>query len=381
MIQEKPGSKVRKSVLIVDDLIGNVKLLAKHLEEYKLYFALDGLTALSVAEQSLPDVILLDIMMPELDGYEICRRLKLNARTRSIPVIFVTAKSHEDDEEFGLQVGAIDFISKPVSGSILRARLANHLELKDYRDNLEELLAQKDSELSVTYEQLLHAEKLSAIGKLTASISHEFSSPLLGMEQILKSFRLDEEDEDKKQLFDICVGECQRLRDLIREMQNFGRPTTSSFEPVDLNEIIKGVIKLCGKNFSRNNIVAELELAEIPPINGIQDQMKQVLFNLLTNAKDAFGVSGGRIRVNTIVQGGQVVVTVTDTGCGIAKDSLEDVFAPFFSTKAEGEGTGLGLSICYGIVSKHKGKISVESEYGKGSTFTLRFPIPEDTLP
>lgn len=377
MIDQELHSKTRKSVLIVDDLISNVKLLAKHLDAYKLYFALDGLTALTVAEESLPDVILLDVMMPGIDGYELCRRLKVNPKTSTIPVIFVTAKSHEDDEELGLQVGAIDFISKPISGSILRARLANHMELKDYRDNLEELLAQKDAELSSTYDQLLHAEKLSAIGKLTASISHEFSSPLLGMEQILKSFKLEEEDPDKKQLFDVCVGECQRLRDLIREMQNFGRPTTSSFESVDLNEIVTGVIRLCAKNFSRNNIVAETKLNDIPSINGIPDQMKQVLFNLLTNATDSFDEKGGTITIKTIVRHSQVVLTVDDTGCGIKKEVLEDVFAPFFSTKGEGEGTGLGLSICYGIVSKHKGKIHVDSNYGKGSTFTLRFPIPE----
>lgn len=380
MITKKSSLKVRKSVLIVDDLISNVKLLAKHLSEYKLYFALDGLTALDVAGESQPDVILLDIMMPGIDGYELCRRLKLNPKTRSIPVIFVTAKSQEDDEELGLQVGAIDFISKPISGSILRARLANHLELKDHRDNLEELLAIKEAELSQTYEQLLHAEKLSAIGKLTASISHEFSSPLLGMEQTLKSFRIEEKDKEKRELFDVCVGECRRLRDLIREMQSFGRPTTASFELIDLNEAINGVIKLCAKNFSRKKIIAQVYLGKIPCINGISDQMKQVIFNLLTNAVDAFGDKGGVITIESSVDEQQVVVVFRDNGCGIKAEELDDVFAPYFSTKVDGEGTGLGLSICYGIVSKHKGKIQVDSEFGTGTTFTLRFPIPKGSL-
>ncbi len=380
MTNEKSSLKTRKSVLIVDDLISNVKLLAKHLEDYKLYFALEGLTALSVAEESLPDVILLDVMMPGIDGYELCRRLKLNPKTHNIPVIFVTAKNNEGDEELGLQIGAIDFISKPISGSILRARLANHLELKDHRDNLEGLLVEKNEELSATYDQLLHAEKLSAIGKLTASISHEFSSPLLGMEQILKSFWHEERNEEKKQLFNVCVDECQRLRDLIREMQNFGRPTTSSFELYDLNELVTGVIKLCSKNFSRRNIMSEMQLLKIPPISCVPDQIKQVLFNLVTNAADAFDDQGGLIVIKTTMDNSQVVLTVADCGCGIAEEDLEDVFAPFFSTKGEGEGTGLGLSICYGIVSKHKGRIQVDSELGKGSTFTLRFPISEELL-
>ncbi len=380
MINKNIPPKERKSVLIVDDLISNVKLLAKHLPDYKLYFALDGLTALTVAEESVPDVILLDVMMPGIDGYELCRRLKQNQKTNTIPVIFVTAKNHEEDEEFGLQVGAIDFISKPISGSILRARLANHLELKDHRDNLEELLVVKNNELAKTYEQLLHAEKLSAIGKLTSSISHEFSSPLLGMEQILKSFRLDEQDEEKKQLFDVCVGECQRLRDLIREMQNFGRPTTAIFEPVDLNEIVQDVIKLCVKNFSQRSIVLETNLQPIPAILGVPDQMKQVLLNLLTNGADAIDANGGLIFITTSVVEDQIVLIVKDSGCGIEDKNLDDVFAPFFSTKGEGEGTGLGLSICYGIMTKHKGRIKVESDFGHGSTFTLHFPLSEEFL-
>lgn len=369
---------VQKSVLIVDDLISNVKLIATYLSDYKLYFALDGLTALTVAEESLPDVILLDIMMPGIDGYELCRRLKSNPLTSNIPVIFVSAKSHEDDEELGLQVGAIDFISKPISGSILRARLANHLELKDYRDNLEDLLKEKDNELSSTYEQLLHAEKLSAVGKLTASIAHEFASPLLGMEQILKSFRLEEQDKDKEELFGVCVNECQRLRDLIREMQNFGRPTTACFEPVDLNAIITDVTKFCTKNCTKRNILLEISLKQIPPIHGVPDQMKQVLFNLLTNGADAVGDSGGLISISTAVLRDQIILIVKDSGCGIAEENLDDVFAPFFSTKGKEKGTGLGLSICYGIMSKHKGQIKVESDLGQGSTFTLRFPIIKD---
>ena len=244
----------RSSILLVDDLISNVKLLARHLDEYKLYFALDGATALSVAEEAQPDIILLDVMMPDIDGYELCRRFKENPKTKKIPVIFVTAKNQEDDEELGLQVGAIDFISKPVNGAILRARLGNHLELKAHRDNLAGLLSEKSKELDATYEQLLHAEKLSTLGKLTSSISHEFSSPLFGMEQILTTFYDEESNEEKKHLIGVCIDECRRLRDLIRSMQNFGRPTSAHMGPTDLNQIISDVLRLCAKNFEKNNI-------------------------------------------------------------------------------------------------------------------------------
>ncbi len=367
----------RSSILLVDDLISNVKLLARHLDEYKLYFALDGATALSVAEEAQPDIILLDVMMPDIDGYELCRRFKENPKTKKIPVIFVTAKNQEDDEELGLQVGAIDFISKPVNGAILRARLGNHLELKAHRDNLAGLLSEKSKELDATYEQLLHAEKLSTLGKLTSSISHEFSSPLFGMEQILTTFYDEESNEDKKHLIGVCIDECRRLRDLIRSMQNFGRPTSSQMGPTDLNDVIGDVLRLCAQNFEKNNIHIEKNIQQIPLINAIEDQMKQVVFNLITNACDAVDKPGGRVLISTSQKDDFVIFSVTDNGSGIDSSDLQAVFAPFFTTKEEGRGTGLGLSICYGIVATHKGTIEVKSKPGYGSTFTVRIPIME----
>ncbi len=375
--QQIAGGDSRKSILLIDDLISNIKLLARHLDGYKLYFALDGGTALSVAEESQPDMILLDVMMPDIDGYELCRRFKENPVTKKIPVIFVTAKNQEDDEELGLQVGAIDFISKPVNGAILRARIGNHLELKEHRDNLAGLLSEKSKELDTTHEQLLHAEKLSTLGKLTSSISHEFSSPLFGMEQILTTFHDEEKKEDKKHMIAVCIDECRRLRDLIRSMQNFGRPTSSHKHPTDLNQIITDVLRLCAKNFEKNNIHIEKNLQQIPLLSAIEDQMKQVIFNLITNACDAIENGGGRVFVSTRLVKDHVVISVTDNGCGIEPADVQAVFAPFFTTKQEGRGTGLGLSICYGIVTTHKGSIEVKSKPGAGATFTVRLPVME----
>jgi signal transduction histidine kinase len=322
-------------------------------------------------------MILLDVMMPDIDGYELCRRFKENPKIQKIPVIFVTAKNQEDDEELGLQVDAIDFISKPVNGAILRARIANHLELKEHRDNLAGLLSEKSKELDTIFEQLLHAEKLSTLGKLTSSISHEFSSPLFGMEQILTTFLEEEKDDDKKHMLAVCIDECRRLRELIRSMQSFGRPTSSHMGPTDLNKIITDVLRLCSKTFEKNNIHIEKNLQKIPHVNAIDDQIKQVVFNLITNACDALDKNGGRVLVTTDVADGYVTLSVTDNGCGIDPAIAPSVFAPFFTTKQEGRGTGLGLSICYGIVTNHKGTIDVKSKPGKGSTFTVRIPDVE----
>jgi signal transduction histidine kinase len=163
-------------------------------------------------------------------------------------------------------------------------------------------------------------------------------------------------------------------------MQNFGRPTSSHMGPTDLNHIIDDVLHLCAKNFEKNAIHLEKNLPQIPLINAIEDQMKQVVFNLITNACDAIDKKGGRVFVSTDQDKGSVVFSVTDNGCGIEPDDIQAVFAPFFTTKGEGRGTGLGLSICYGIVTNHKGTIEVKSKPGKGATFTVRIPVMEQRV-
>ncbi len=367
------------SILIVDDLSSNIKLLARYLEDYKLYFALEGERALAIAEEYQPDIILLDVMMPEMDGYEVCRRLKENSKTVDIPVVFVTARSRDDEEEEGLQAGAIDFIAKPVNGAVLRARLRSHLELKEHRDNLTGLLQRREEELGATYQQLLHSEKLSEIGKLTSSISHEFSSPLLGIEQILKGFLADEEPGSaKSELLDVCVSECVRLRELIRTLQKFGRRSTAVFAPTDLNHIISDVLKLSSKHLERQGVNVVFTQGNISKVNAVEDQMKQVMFNLFTNAGDAMVPEGGILTIVTHEQDGQVLLMVQDNGCGIPHDKLGSVFAPFYTTKEAGEGTGLGLSNCYGIIIRHHGMIHVESEEGRGSLFTVELPCITD---
>ncbi|MEN8140303.1 MAG: ATP-binding protein [Thermodesulfobacteriota bacterium] len=378
MTAKEPASEPRPEkfrILLVDDLSTNIKLLARYLQGYQLYFALDGPKALALAQEVRPDIILLDVMMPEMDGYEVCRHLKEDSRTADIPVIFVTARSQDDDEELGLMAGAVDFIAKPVNGAVLRARLRSHLELKEHRDNLSGMLVRREEELRRTYEQLLHAEKLTAIGKLSSSISHEFSSPLLGIEQILKGFLAeDEENEARVELLSVCVSECVRLRELIRSLQKFGRPTSARFAPIAINEIIADVLQLSGKHMARQGVNVVFRQGEVPKVRAVEDQLKQVVFNLLTNACDAMAPDGGTVEVVTHEQDGQVLLMVRDEGCGIPPEKLGSVFAPFYTTKEEEEGTGLGLSNCFGIITRHQGMIHVESELGQGSLFTVELP-------
>jgi len=242
----------------------------------------------------------------------------------------------------------------------------------------EEIMERKRAEtaLKTTYAQLLHAEKLSAIGNLSASIAHEFNNPLQGVMNIIKGVqRRVPLDKDEMELVNMAVRECNRMRDLIKSLQDFNRPTSGKIAAVDIHSTVESLLLLGKKEYSTKNIKIEKKFAEnMPLIKAVSDQIKQVFLNLLNNAVDSC-YKGGTIAVQTEVQNRNVVVRFHDTGIGIKPEEIDHIFEPFFTTKPEVKGTGLGLSVSYGIIKEHGGKITVESAPGKGTTFSVTLPI------
>jgi len=371
---------LKKTILIVDDVVSNIKILAEFLADYHIITALDGSTAIRLATAANPpDLILLDIMMPGMDGYEVCRILKSSDITRDIPVIFVSVKDTEEDEKKGFELGAVDYIRKPMGMQIVRARVNNHLELKAHRDNLAELVKIKEKEIKNIYKQLLHAEKMSLAGKLSASVAHELGSPVYAIRNFLVTLQQSGIlTSDNKKMAELAIAECSRIKDMILNLQSFNRLTTGKMEMSDLNSIIDDMLMLCWKDLSQKKIkVVRKYGADIAKIPLIIDQIKQVVLNLLSNSGEAMAESGGEIIISTSQDDDKISLKISDTGDGVDPHMMDLIFQPFFTTKSSSQGTGLGLSLSREIVKRHGGSIKATNNPHGGATFTVELPYME----
>lgn len=243
--------------------------------------------------------------------------------------------------------------------------------------DLERRVEQRTLALQETHKKFLHAEKLSAIGKLSASIAHEFNNPLQGILSILGGIQkraiMDEED---KQLLKAAIDEHMRIKDLIHTLQDFNRPTSGKKIMMDLHKTIDSILLLNKYDFKIKGISVIQEYADsLPLIFAVPDQIKQVLLNLLGNAIDACPVPGSTVTISTWREDDHLALRIRDTGIGIKPENIGRIFEPFFTTKPEVKGTGLGLSVVYGIVKHHHGTIDVTSAPGEGTQCTIHLPI------
>jgi two-component system, sporulation sensor kinase E len=295
--------------------------------------------------------------------------------------IFETCQQRKDGSVFRVEISATymntgrgKFVC--FCRDITDRRLAEE-QLHALNNELEQRVEQRTRELQESQSHYLHAEKVSAIGKLSASIAHEFNNPLQGIMSILKGLKkraiLEEEDRD---LLDAAIDESERIKNLIRSLQDFNRPSSGRKVAMDVQGSIDSLLLLCKSDFKSKRIsVVRNYTDSLPQILAVPDQIKQVFLNLLTNAADACLQRGGVITISTRQEAAGVAVAINDTGIGIDPAKMDLIFQPFYTTKPEVKGTGLGLSVCHGIVQKHRGEIRVESKPGVGSTFTVLLPV------
>ncbi|RKY58896.1 MAG: hypothetical protein DRP95_05540, partial [Candidatus Latescibacterota bacterium] len=247
-------------------------------------------------------------------------------------------------------------------------------------DLLIKALKHRDEKLEEKQRQITQSEKLAALGQVAAGVAHEIRNPLasikVGIHSIQKEIgeKLDLNDEIREDI-EIIKKDIDRIASIIARFLSFARPAEPNYEPINVNSILTQTISLVRTKMKEQGIQLKLSLSEdLPPLMGDREQLKQVFLNIILNAIQAMP-NGGKIEISTGLGDGIVQVKISDTGCGIPKDLKERIFDPFFTTKDDG--TGLGLSIAQGIVERHRGKIEVVSEEGKGSTFIVSLPLKE----
>jgi len=355
------------NILIVDDIPDNLRVLGGILKEegYKIRPVLNGELALQVAEKEKPDLILLDIMMPGMDGYEVCRQLKINPGLKDIPVIFISALNDTTDLVKAFESGGVDYITKPFQAAEVSIRVATHLKICRQNNELRELNATKDKFFSIIAHDLR-----GPIGNML-SISEVISEKGQVDEDTLYSFL-----EMQKELSKETIHLLENL--LIWAQSNTNR---IDFEPVflDLNVLISESIEGANVQAMNKNIAISDGSNKPCQVFADENMIRLILRNLLTNAVK-FTPHEGKIIVSAnsgINQ--EVVISVKDTGIGIPEDMLKNLFRIEVSSKrygTDGEASnGLGLLLCKEFVEKHKGKIRVESEENIGSVFSFSIPV------
>lgn len=354
----------KKKILVVDDEYYIIDLIKRDMEveNYKIISASNGKDAIDMATEEKPDIILLDIMLPRISGMDVCKILKESPGTYDIPIILLTCRSEMEMKLLGIDWGADDYITKPFDLRELRAKIKALLRL-------------------VTLQKNLHrTSRLQVVGELAAGMTHEFKNVLtsikcwIGMKKAFKNKKL--EPEELEELEELC----NRGEKLIVKLLSLSRDQKIPMHSKNINTVIENSLSLIYKILKSSSINLNwLPEENLPAVMVNEDSFAQVILNLILNSRDAMPY-GGEITIKTYGENDWVKIDVSDTGAGIKKDIIDEIFEPFFSTreisaKGKTSGTGLGLSVSYGIIKKHQGTIEVNSEFGKGATFTISLPV------
>ena len=421
-------------ILVVDDTPANLEVISEALTDagYEVAAALSGDRALKQIQRRAPDLILLDIQMPGIDGFETCRQLKENPKTAAIPIIFMTALSDANSKVKAFNMGAVDYVTKPFQEQEVLARVGTHLKLCQLNQALEQRVMERTAALTATLEelkqsqlQLIQQEKFSTLGALVAGVAHEINNPvgfiasnlkpaqtyvqdLLGLlelyqtrfadpgEEILNEIEaidLDYVREDLPKLLVTMQTGTDRIRSISRSLRTFSRADRDRKVAFDLHEGLESTLMILNHRLRANQDRPAIDISKdygfVPKVDCFPSQINQVLMNLLANAIDALEESNqdrsfadieanpNQIQIQTQLSADQtaIQIQIQDNGVGIPENIQSQLFE-HFTTKPVGKGTGLGLSIAQQIIVKnHQGSIKVHSVPNQGATFVIQLPI------
>ncbi|BAZ47754.1 response regulator receiver signal transduction histidine kinase [Nostoc sp. NIES-4103] len=413
-------------ILIVDDSPTNSTVLLGMLQQsgFKVIVVNSGEAALEKVEMISPSLILLDIMLPNMDGFEICRHLKSVEVTRDIPVIFMTALSQTEDKVKGFNLGAVDYITKPLQKEEILARVNVHLKLR----NLNKQLAEKTTELTIALDQLqksqiqlIQNEKMSTLGQLVAGIAHEINNPIGAISansiyastyvnELVEHLRLYQQKatddeiinhaeeieldfliEDLTNILTTMREGAMRVKDISESFRIFSRHDNEDKVSFDIHEGLESTLLIIQHRLKAYDKQPKIEVVKdygkLPLITCFPGPLNQVFMNLLVNAVDALrdyhhkylnSPKKPQIKIKTALnaEGTHAVIHIQDNAMGIPDEIQEKIFGYAFTTKPVGKGTGLGLAIARQIIfEKHGGSLEVNSTAGEGAEFIIYLPL------
>jgi signal transduction histidine kinase len=390
------------TILIADDQPKNIQIIANALGEtdipHKTIRAINGKILCELAEKRLPDLIITDWQMPEMDGIEAIKHLKKNKSTQNIPIIICTGiMTTSEDLRIALDSGAVDFLRKPIDAIELQARVNSMLKLSDSynviieQKNSLELrkteLQKTNKELEETLKslietqtKLIQSEKMASIGVLASGIAHEINNPLNyiqgGITSLEEYFEenLHEHISNVEPFVTAINHGIDRSIEIVSSLSHYSQNGDYISEEMDIHIIIDNCLLLL-QNKTRDKIMT---LKKYSPqkffMSGNEGKLHQAILNVLTNAVQAIS-DEGVITIETQVYTEILKIMITDTGCGIKEEDLPKILDPFYTTKGPDKGKGLGLSIANNFIQDHKGNIDFESSLGKGTTATIILPL------
>ncbi len=382
--------RLKDTVLIVDDEPNNLKLLYNLLIEhdYEVRAARNGATALEAAREMVPDLILLDIKMPDMDGYEVCTHLKNDPQTADIPVIFISALNQTEDIVRAFTLGGVDYITKPFQFQEVIARVNTHLTIVHQREQV--LMQQQQIEAMRRRDREVFDKITQTREQFVRAAAHDLKSPLSlvgGYASLMTRFDEVRSNPQLMECVDQITVSSKEMLHLITDMLDYIQVQTvtgPSYVPVELHQIVSQAVTKFQNRENERGINIQYDTEDKNLVVKVDPKLiTRVVDNLITNAFK-YSPDETTIVVKMAEENGRAAVHVTDQGQGIPEYDLETIFQPFYRTsqaaQSEVTGTGLGLSIVKEVIEQHYGRVHVESAIGKGSTFSFYLPLHEASL-